>query len=293
MEIMTSERKLAARLHTPLEFKQMKIGEHVVNYAVGGKGPALLLIHGGNLGWGQWYANIDGLAEHFTVYALDLPGGGRSTKVDFSKMDFEKDLVDVVDTFINNLPIETTDVIGSSNGGWITLKLALQNHPKIRKIIVANSVGFSDYATIPDRIMGIYPLARFLSRTVLKPLRTNPNIEKILRNVFHDQKLPLPREFIDYYYETMASSHNVLFISRMVGRERKHLSLRNSLRSIKKPTLIIWGEKDALMPLGRNQHIFGEIPGAITQLIPEAGHIPSLEKPEEFNSAVINFLLPI
>jgi predicted nucleotidyltransferase len=64
-----------------VKLEQVKIGEFVINYATAGKGLPIVLIHGGNIGWGQWYPNIPELARYFKVYALDLPGGGRRSRI--------------------------------------------------------------------------------------------------------------------------------------------------------------------------------------------------------------------
>ena len=77
---MDTEKKLADSIDASIEIKQMDIGKHRINYAVAGQGPALLMIHGANFGWGMWYPNIPALAKHFTLYMIDLPGAGRSSR---------------------------------------------------------------------------------------------------------------------------------------------------------------------------------------------------------------------
>ena len=85
-----------------------------------------MLIHGGNLGWGQWYPNIDELAKKFKVFAIDLPGGGRSSRVDFERLNFDKGLISIVESFILTLKLEKTDVVAASVGGWIAGQIAIR-----------------------------------------------------------------------------------------------------------------------------------------------------------------------
>lgn len=130
-----------------------------------------------------------------------------------------------------------------------------------------------------------------MSQTLLKPNRSNKNIERFIRSVFYNPKLPLLNEFIDYFYKTMETSHNLLFISRLSSSYgRKKLSLLNSLVKIKNNTLIIWGEKDKLMPLSKVEQNFKLIPKVEVRIIKDAGHIPSIEKSEEFNKIIVDFL---
>lgn len=289
---MNTERELIESIKVNIQLKQLEVNSHLINYAISGEGPPLLLIHGGNIGWGQWYPNIPELAKHFKVYAIDLPGAGRSSRINYAFLDLEKDLVDLVDRFIKILGLGKISILGSSIGGWISLKIALRCGPDLDKLILTNCVGFTDFVRTSDKIIGIYPLAFILSKTILKPYRSNKNIEKFLRDVFYNKNLDLKREFIDYFYETMRTSHNLLFISRLSSffGMRKEFFLRNDLPKVKNKTLIIWGNKDKLMPVDRNQENFSLIPNSEVRVIRDAGHIPSIEKSSEFNKLVIDFL---
>jgi 4,5:9,10-diseco-3-hydroxy-5,9,17-trioxoandrosta-1(10),2-diene-4-oate hydrolase len=287
---MDTQLKLASIIPGGASVNAVEIGGRRINYAKAGSGSPLLLIHGGNIGWGQWYPNIGELARYFTVYAIDLPGAGRSCKTDYTAVDFEKDFVDTAAEFIRKLGLEGADVVGSSNGGWVALKLALRG-VKLNRLVLADSVGFSDYAGFGDRVLAFYPFARLLCRTVFKPDRSNKRIEDLLRSVFSNKLADIRGEFMEYFYETMSLSHNLLFISRL-AYNRKKLFLGERLRGIKNKTLIVWGGKDAIMPLEKNRRNFGLIADSEARVIENAGHIPSLERSEEFNRLVINFLKP-
>src|SRR3989344_4455277 len=135
-DTMDTERKLADSLGIPYEIKQVDINGHRINYLVAGNGHPVLLIHGGNIGWGQWYPNIPELSKHFKVYAIDLPGAGRSSLVNYRTLRADKDFFDVVKVFIDTEIFTKTHVIGSSIGGWVALKLAVQHNEKVDKIVV-------------------------------------------------------------------------------------------------------------------------------------------------------------
>ncbi|MCK5026791.1 MAG: alpha/beta hydrolase [Candidatus Pacebacteria bacterium] len=286
---MDTEEKLRKTLDIPIKIKQSSVNGYQINYAKIGKGEPLLLLHGANFGWGVWYPNIPELAKHFTVYAIDLPGAGRSTKIDYGKMDLYKDMVDTVDEFIHKHNLEKFHVIGCSAGGWIGFRLALRYPDKVRKIVAENTAGFSDGVKIKDRIIGVYPFAKFISKTTLNPNRKNKkNIEKFLMSIFYDGS-DIKKEFVEYFLETMETSHNLLFISRMTALWRDFL-LKRELPNITNKTLIVWGEQDKIMPLSQNAHNFKLIPNVQVEIIRDAGHIPSLEKASVFNSLVVDFL---
>jgi pimeloyl-ACP methyl ester carboxylesterase len=288
---METEKKLADSLGVPYEIKQVEIGNHRINYLVAGSGHPVLLIHGGNIGWGQWYPNIPELSRHFKVYAIDLPGAGRSSRVNYRTLNVEEDFFAVVKTFISEKIKSNTHVIGSSIGGWIALKLAIEHHA-IDRAVVTDSIGFTSHLGLSDRILSIYPLALLVSRTILKPHRNNKNIEKFLRSILHDKDLPLSNAFIDYFYETMQSSHNLLFLSSLsnISGMRKNFILVDQLHQISNSVLIVWGENDHNLPLKFSQPNFPRIKNVRVYIVQNSHHMPFLEQAVECNNKVLEFL---
>src|SRR5258708_30180448 len=128
-----------------------------------------------------------------------------------------------------------------------------------------------------------------MAGSMFKKGRDNKNIDKLLRSTFADPNLLLDKKFIEYFYETTDSSHNLLFISMMIS-SLKNLLLTSELGKIKNDTLIIWGEKDKTLPLRKNKDNFSLIPNSKVKIIKNGGHIVSIEKSKEFNSIVLDFL---
>ena len=73
---MNTEQALLQTIGVQAQVKRIQVGRFHINYLTAGTGPPVMLIHGGNIGWGQWYPNIKTLAEHFSLYGIDLPGSG-------------------------------------------------------------------------------------------------------------------------------------------------------------------------------------------------------------------------
>jgi pimeloyl-ACP methyl ester carboxylesterase len=286
---MTSEERLAKSLGIDFSIKQVSIGKHKINYLTAGKGDPLLLIHGANFGWGVWYPNIPELSKYFTIYAIDLPGAGRSSTLDYKKLDPNQDLVHVVDQFIILNQLENAHILGFSIGGWLALKIALL-HPQRRiKLVVTNSVGFTNYMNFSQKVIGFYPLANLIANTILRPKRNNREVENFFRKILYNYNLPLRTDFIEYFYETMEASHSLLLISRLTALTDQ-LVLSKQLSSIQNKTLIIWGENDKIIPLEKNKEYFKYLPQSEIKIIHQTGHIPSLEEPKEFNRIILEFL---
>jgi 4,5:9,10-diseco-3-hydroxy-5,9,17-trioxoandrosta-1(10),2-diene-4-oate hydrolase len=289
---MDTEQQLINSIGLPLKPRQVTINGFKINYLKTGSGPPALLIHGGNIGWGQWYPNVQSLSSHLTIYLLDLPGAGRSCPLNYAGLDLENNFVKTTRAFIDKFDLSSVTLIGSSTGGWIALRLALLMPDRIHKLILVDSLGFTDYLSLSDRIIGIYPLAQFLAKTVFYPARTNRNIEKLLRSVFFNPDLRLAPAFIDYFYETMQLSHNLLLISRLSSfwGMKKEFKMTPHLRRVCHHTLVIWGEHDKNMPPHKAAANLRLLPQADIRIMPRVGHIPSLENSREFNHLVIKFL---
>lgn len=287
---MTTEEKLAQSIGVPVKIAQMDIGSHRVNYAVAGEGPPLLLIHGANFGWGVWYPNIPALAKHFTVYAIDLPGAGQSSRVDYKHLIPEKDFLEPVKEFVRIKDLTSFSVLGHSIGGWVALRLALENGDRIEKVILSDSVGFSRESGVIERVFMSQPMVGLLIKTILRPDRRNKGLEKFLRGGFSNPNVNLSPEFLDYFYENMARSHGLPLISRLISLAGV-LAFGDEVKSFHGKSLIIWGDKDKILPLKKSLPYFRMLPGAKEVIIKNAGHVPSMERKDAFNDIVLNFIL--
>ncbi len=270
----------------------IRVGKYDINYVTAGQGKPVLLIHGANIGWPQWHLNIDALAQHFKIYALDLPGAGGSSKVTFSKTDFEADYLNVVDLFVKKLGLKKLDVVGSSFGGWVAMRMAIEHKPYLNKLVVTNPIGFTKHMPIKFRPVSLKPFAVMLTKTALKPSRSNKNLEKFMRDVFYNKNLLLAPEFIDYFYELSKESHNLLFISRLAHYSgmRQELYLGNDLGKVAVPSLIIWGKQDPLMPFHTVKPEFKKFKDANIEILENVGHMPPVEAAPRFNKLVTKFL---
>jgi len=282
--------KLLDSSYTP---RRIFIDGHQISYVVKGAGDPLLLIHGINIGLGQWYKNIGELAKKFTVYAIDLPGSGDSSKVDFSKIDLEKDFVAVVANFIRQLGLKDLIIVGHSFGGWIALKLALLGTVGIKKIILVSSMGLTSY--LPPRyflvVSGFF--TKLMVATVMRP--TRENMKDFLLSVVHGSKV-IDEDFVDYFYSTVnkdSITHPFSLIHQFVKpfRIQDRFVFFEEISSITTPILGIAGSRDPLIPFNKVKQRYTMFPNADLRIIDDTGHTPFLEQPKIFNNLVINFCL--
>lgn len=238
-----------------------------------GKGENVLLIHG----WGaniQLYQKIiDNLSNYCNVYALDLPGCGRSGEPkEVLTLD---NYVNLIIKFIEKLNIDNITLIGHSHGGRIIIKLLNREdlHFKTNKIILLGSAGIVHKKSFSKIVrLKIVKLGkRILESKIVSKLA--PNLLDNLRNKIGSE---------DY---KMASPVMKKTLINIVNED-----LSSFLPKIKNETLLIWGDKDTQTPIedGRLMNKLIENSGIVE--IKNASHYAFLEQPDYINRVIDAFL---
>ena len=215
----------------------------------------LLLIHGLGSRGEDWATLITPLAASgFHVYAPDLLGFGRSPRpdVDYSIDTEEKFVID----FMQSARIPRADVGGWSMGGWVAAKLTLDHPELVRRLVMYDSVGIYFPPTFNGSIFTPRDEAGLTRLTGI--LETRP------------PKLPqfIVRAAIRRL-QTDAFVVNRSVSQMMSGRDL--LDFR--LSGLRRPTLLVWGSQDALVPLGVGESMHRLIPGSSMTVIEGCGHL--------------------
>ncbi len=289
----TSEKKLLESLgNIKAEIKQFTTEDVTINYVKAGTGFPLLLIHGANFGWGQWHTLITDLSQNYTVYAVDLPGFGNSTSLNYEKLEFNRQLVKPMASFVEKMGLQNSFVMGHSLGAWVGMKLVLDGYANFKKIILANPLGFSKDTPLQYKLLGLRWVAKLLAKTVLK-IRPG-NIKKFLNIPLHTKVSFLP-EFTDYYHSISKGEfrHPFYLFNRIAGFKKvnKELILDSKLSQIHQPVLIIGGEYDPIVSLNHKQiELINLLPEAKIKVIKGVGHVPFFENRNEFYKVINEFL---
>lgn len=250
----------------------------------------MLLVHGISSSLDFYGPSISLLARSFRVLALDLLGFGGSDKP--KEMVYSLRLyADLIREFVEKTgaagggPLYAT---GHSMGGKYLLATALLHKGTFDKLVLSNTDGFS---TLPS-------LARVLSmpgvRHVLKPIVTRPDIaRKMLAAAFHSTEGIQPgtyRKILEIAMDHEAFDTVMSLNRNLLHLDMKRSGLRKRLGELGIPTLIIWGDRDRYMSPKIARVVEREIPGSKLVMIRNCGHSPMLEHPEEFCSAISEFI---
>ena len=238
-----------------------------------GSGPPLLLIHGIGGDADEWAFCFGALAATHRVVALDLLGFGRSDKpaIEYGIAVF----VEVLDHFLRALNIPRASLIGSSLGGWIAAAFALRFPQRVDKLVLVSTAGV--WAGPTDLPFDLH-------------VSTHAHMRYVMERVFYNKSLAT-NEIVDLAYRQHLERGDGYTIDRLLhnlrdGRER----LDDSIGRLTMPVLVIWGEQDELIPVENARRIHELVPGSKLEIIPQCGHLPALERPEEFVRLVTDFL---
>jgi len=258
-----------------------------IHYHEAGSGHPLILIHGGGpgaSGWSNFRYNINSLAEHYRVLIVDLPGYGKSDIVvpEDNMFGFH---ARAIKNMIDALGIDKTHIIGNSLGGGTALKFTLDYPDHVNRLILMGSGGGYPYFT-PMMTEGM----KILFDTYEGE---GPTIEKLRRFInimvyddsFVTEELLKERLAAATRPEIMANPPIKLrgkFPAEDLWRER--------LDQLPHETLVIWGREDRVVPLDAAFMLMKQMPKAHLFVFPQCGHWVQMEKVDQFNALVLQFL---
>jgi pimeloyl-ACP methyl ester carboxylesterase len=256
------------------ELRSTTVFGNAVRYYDIGSGPPLLLIHGIGGDADEWAFCFEALSKFRRVIALDQLGFGRSDKprIRYTIAAF----VEQVHGLLRNLEIDRATLVGNSLGGWIAASFALRFPQAVDRLVLVDSAGaWGDATPLPIDLR----------------VSTYEHLREIFNLVFYDHSL-VKNELVQLAYQQHLQRGDSATIDSVLRElASDHERLDDTVGALQIPTLIVWGEQDAMIPLEIGQRLHRLIPGSKLAVIPECGHLPALEKPAEFVRSVLEFLL--
>lgn len=278
-----------------MQVKDAVIHGHRVSYREAGEPgkPVLLMIHGITSSSATWDPVIPALAEHAHVIAPDLLGHGGSDKprADYSLGGFASLLRDL----LAHLGLDRVSVVGHSLGGGVAMQLAYQHHEHCERLILVDSGGlgrevswYLRAGTIPGAELVMPVIAnrlvlhagqaagRALARLPMRPLR--PSAMEVFRGYTVLAESPARSAFVHTLRSVVEpSGQRVSAIDRLYLTEGR-------------PTLIVWGALDPVIPVRHAHEAQAAIPGSSLEVFEQSEHFPHMDEPTRFARVLLDFL---
>ncbi len=251
MAMLNRKGKLAERA----EF--INIDQHRLYYRVTGSGTPLVLIHGYGTSGHIWQRALPYLAQQHEVFIVDLPGYGQSKTHGAWHL---REMAPLLAHWLQKLQLSPIALMGHSMGGAIAIHLTAHAPELISRLILVNAAG------IPLQT----PLPALATRSIHSFFQTGNG----------SFPLPLVRDVLQPHFHLLWQT----------AQEMKRSDFRAELARITVPTLIIWGERDVMLPITLGHTLQEALPHATFITMPHCGHRPMLAQPALFSKSVLTFL---
>ena len=242
----------------------------------------ILFLHGFGASLQTWDTWSQSLSNEYRVISVDLPGFGL-TGEDPSGIYTDERSVEVLEAFLKALQISKVVLVGNSMGGKFAWQFTARYPNQVAKLVLISPDGYAspgiEYGKKTE-IPAIAQLYRyFFSKTFLamnlEPAYANPKT--------------LNDDLVNRYYDLMlAPGVRGAILARMQQTVLKDPV--PSLANIQVPTLLIWGEKDAFIPISNSNDYLKVMPNVKRVSLPNIGHLPQEEQPTIGLAALKEFL---
>ncbi|MFD6696997.1 alpha/beta fold hydrolase [Micromonospora aurantiaca (nom. illeg.)] len=248
---------------------------------ISGDGPPVVLLHGIGRTLDDFTALHTALARDHLVLAVDLPGHGGSAPLDGPHT--LPALAAAVARFLDAAEVTgPAHLVGNSLGGAVAMRLAVDTPRRVASLALLNSAGFGREVTVALRLLAVRPLARLL-------LRPHPRIaRRTERAIFYDPAY-VTDERIATALAAAGQPHAarvMLELVRDLGtwrgvRPQWRADLLDAVAALDLPTLLVWVERDLVLPAAHLAYARTRLPEARSHLFRDTGHMPQIERTAE------------
>jgi 3-oxoadipate enol-lactonase len=253
-----------------------------IHYDAQGEGPALLLLHGFPLDRGLWDPQFAALAQACTVVRFDLRGFGASPAGE-GVLTMER-IADDAALLLDHLGLSRAVVVGLSMGGYAAFAFARRHAERLRGLVLTNT------RALPDDEEGRRRRAELAEEVRRRGVAAAS--EAFLPKLLGETTRRARPDLVDAV-RAMTLRQSQQGVIDALGGLAARADSRPTLREIVAPTLVVTGAEDVISPPAEAREMHAAIAGSRLAIVPDAGHLSSLESPDAWNAALRAFLLDL
>jgi pimeloyl-ACP methyl ester carboxylesterase len=260
-----------------------------INYVDIGSGAAepIVFVHGLGGQWQNWLENIPRAAQQRRVIALDLPGFGLSPMPpgEITIPRYGR----YVDALCRHLGLGRVDVVGNSMGGYIAAEMAIQFPERVDRLMLVSAAGITSASLAHRPVLTVGRIATAIAtwgapldrQLAARPVWRHMSLLLVAR---HPSLLKADLAYEAFFKGTGKPG----FVDAL--RASLDYDFRDRLPEIRRPTLIVWGEQDSIIPV-KDAHEFERLISDSRKVVMrDTGHIAMAERPVAFNELMMDFL---
>jgi pimeloyl-ACP methyl ester carboxylesterase len=260
---------------------KVQVGNVSLYYEEHGAGEPLLLVPGFGTGLWIWYRQIPALAEHFRVIAFDPRGVARSDKPDEAVT--MRGYADDAAALLEALNVGRSHVLGASFGGFVAQEFALTDPARTRSLtLCCTSFGGPRHRPpAPETLRAI---------ASTKGLNTEERVRENLLLAFSPRFVADNPEEVERVIRLRGENDVPEYAYLRQLQAAMAFDAEGRVEKIEAPTLVITGDADVIVPHANSLNLAAKIPNAALRVIEGGSHTFFIERPGEFNDAVIDFI---
>jgi pimeloyl-ACP methyl ester carboxylesterase len=262
--------------------KLAEIGDRFISYVEAGTGSPLILLHGMPT-WGfVFHRALPLLEREHRVLIPDLPGFGFSDRSDRFSRSLSRQSERVA-AWMDAAGVERASIAGHDIGAAVALRLAALHPERVDKLCLIDAAAYDFWPAPSFHELGHPSVKRRLTAGAL-----SRSLAKALEPHFASPDPEMLRGLLAPYATEVGKVSLIRDASALDCGETMELAAL--LPSVKAPTLVLWGDRDALQPLEAGRRLARELPRARLSLVTGAGHFCMIDRPVEFSDALGGFL---
>jgi pimeloyl-ACP methyl ester carboxylesterase len=250
----------------------------------------VVLLHGIGRSLEDWGPQYELLAPGNRLIGLDLPGFGYSQRrpEPATLAALGRGVLETLDALGETRPVH---LVGNSLGGAVAMQILGAAPERVASVVLVNSAGFGREVTYLLRLLGVPGVGKLALRrpTRLSALHTERALyasrtHATPARVQHALAIGRQREAAAFMSEISLGLGTIRGVKEPWRRE-----LLDAARQVHKPMLIVWGDRDRILPPKHFEVARSTFPSAQSHLFRDTGHLPQIERPEEFAALVREF----
>jgi pimeloyl-ACP methyl ester carboxylesterase len=245
----------------------------------------LILLHGMSSSLNTWDSVVIDLKPHKRVISLDLPGfalTGPSPENSYNFPYYSK----FIDSFTTRLQIKRFILVGNSMGGAISWNYALHNPSRLAKMVLIDAAGYpkkGESGSLGFKLASTPVINNLLLYVTPKAL-----VRKSLETVYYDQSRVTDAQVERFHDVAIREGNREAALQIFKGSFKGD---PKQIKTIKTPTLILWGDKDNLIGVNNVENFLRDIQGSKAEVYKNIGHVPMEEVPGKVASSILRFLM--
>lgn len=251
--------------------------------------PAVILVHGLFGSTETWRYNADAIANAgYRVIAFDRPGFGLSDKPDW--FDYRvSNQADLTAELMDALNIDTAIMVGHSAGANVMGHFAIRHPEQITKLVLVDAALLTGGPPpFVGALLRFPPIWRW-GRVILQQVFTREQLENSLASFYVNSSFLTSADYDAYWRAFQTPNWDIGLLGLTRDSAGNTLS-REAIATIQADTVLIWGDQDSITPVEDAEALASLIPNSLLLIIPNTGHQPFEEAPDEFNQILLSIL---